>query len=135
MLPRMIVGIAVAGAALIAAVMLILADTRAFQMAGLVVLAALVLASFASDWFGARSNERHVERYPHLLRNEVIGETVRANGDFEVANGVPRGVVILRGEQWKARCLEAYVPKDGEMMSVCKREGLTLYVQSRGVRE
>lgn len=134
MLPRIIVVTAVACAALIAAAMLILSESRALQIAGLIVLAVLVLASFVSDWFGAHSNEKHVERYPHLLRNEVIGATVRANGDFELADGVARGVVILRGEQWKARCLEGCVPKNGDTMSVRKREGLTLYVEPRDLQ-
>ncbi|MBB3232546.1 NfeD family protein [Halomonas stenophila] len=110
---------------------LVLSEVPALQMGGVILLPAFLLISYAADWFAAWSNERHVEQRPDLLRNDAIGERVRARGRFEIRDGMATGLVTLNGEQWKAYCPD-HVPEDGELLTVQRREGLTLYVQSQG---
>lgn len=129
---RRIFGAIIGGIVLIAAAILAMSETRIYQIAGAVLVVAFVLIMFASDWFDAWSNEKHVENNPHLLRNDAIGKRVTASGKFRVTGGVTTGLVILGGERWKARCLSNYLPEDGEILSVESREGLTLLVQPKG---
>lgn len=127
-----IFGAVVGGIALVAVAFLLMSETRIYQIGGAVLVVALVVLKFALDWFDAWSNERHVEKHPHLLKNDAIGERVTASGRFSVKGGVATGLVTLSGEKWKAHCLGDYLPEDGEVLSVESREGLTLFVQPKG---
>ncbi|SEL66335.1 NfeD family protein [Halomonas daqiaonensis] len=108
---------------------LVLSEAPALRIGGVILLAAFLLIYYAADWFEAWSNERHVEQRPDLLRNDVIGKRVRARGRFDLRDGMATGLVMLNGEQWKAYCSD-HVPEDGELLTVHRREGLTLYVRS-----
>lgn len=112
-----------------AAAALVLSEVPALQVGGVILLPAFLLLCYAADWFAAWSNERHVEQRPDLLKNDAIGKRVRARGRFERRDGMAMGSVTLNGEQWKAYCPD-HVPEDGELLTVQRREGLTLYVQS-----
>lgn len=110
---------------------LVFSEVPALRIGGVILLATFLFISYAADWFEAWSNERHVAQRPDLLRNEVIGERVKARGRFELRDGMATGLVMLNGEQWKAFCSD-HVPEDGELLTVHRRDGLTLYVGSRG---
>ena len=91
------------------------------------------------DWLEARLNEKHVEANPHLLKNDAIGEEVRASRDFEAQSDMATGTVFFRGERWKACCSGGHIPKAGDILIVSGREGLTLVVrdtsrQGSGIR-
>jgi len=128
---RYLIGALVYGAVLIAAAVLVMSEARTLQVIGVAILCVFLLVLLVADGIEAAANERHVERYPELLRNDPVGETVTACGDFLVTGGVATGIVSLRGEKWKARASPDRVPRDGEIMSVRSREGLTLQVQIR----
>ena len=130
--PRLVIGVISGGIVFIVAVMLIMSESGVFQITGMVVVVAFLVFAFASDWFDARTNERHVEKHPELLRNDAIGEHVVASGAFEMADDAATGYVILNGEQWKASCASGYLPKHGDVLSVHGREGLTLFVRLHG---
>jgi len=130
--PSRIVAAIVAGLVLFVAVILLMSETRMYRIAGAVMVIVFLVFTVALDWFQAWSNERHVEKHPHLLRNDAIGERVTASGKFCLTGGVGTGLVILSGEKWKARCRAGYLPEDGEILSVESREGLTLFVQPKG---
>lgn len=116
---------------LAAAGVFLMSESAVLQtISGVIVVSYLVFA-VASDWVEAWLNERHVEAHPHLLKNEAVGEIVTVTGDFEARSGAAHGVVLLRGETWSAYSPGDDVPKDGDIMIVRAREGLTLVVQSQ----
>jgi membrane protein implicated in regulation of membrane protease activity len=112
----------------VVAAILLMSDNSALKAAGAVVLLVYFAGAFVSDWVLARQNEKHVEENPHLLKNEAVGETVTARGDFEPHSGASKGLVILHGSFWKAHCFGHHVPRDGDALLVHDRDGLTLIV-------
>ncbi len=112
----------------IVAAILLTSDNSALKAAGAIVLLFYFAGAFVSDWVLARQNEKHVEENPHLLKNEAVGETVTASGDFEPQSGTAKGLVILHGAFWKAHCSGHHVPRDGDALLVQDRDGLTLIV-------
>lgn len=106
-----------------------MSENSTLKAIGAILLSTYLFAAFATDWFLAMRNEKHVEDNPHLLKNEAVGETVTVSGDFEVQSGTASGVVILHGAIWKAYCSGCPAPRDGDAMVVLAREGLTLVVQ------
>ncbi len=125
---KFIAGVAVLGALLVAAALMVLSGDTVLRVAG------IVLGTVCLGWWllgpvlDARSSERHVENFPELLHNEAIGQPVTAVGDFRPGGRRPAGRVRLRGEQWRAECLSGDSPRDGERLRVRGREGLTLLV-------
>ncbi|MGD8339418.1 MAG: NfeD family protein [Gammaproteobacteria bacterium] len=130
-LPRFVLGIIAFCICIVVAAILLAAESAALKAIGATVLLAYLALAFASDWILAWHNEKHVEENPHLLKNDAVGETVTVSGNFEASSGAARGLVVLHGVTWKAYCSESHVPKDGDVMVVRDREGLTLVVQSR----
>ena len=118
-------------AAAAAGVTLVRTDDQVLKIVGAAIIVVVLLLWLSSDVIDAWLNERHVDRYPHLLRNEAIGQIVVARGDFEAAAGHARGYVLFKGEKWRARCSGAEVPRDGQRMRVQRREGLILHVQGQ----
>ena len=129
-LRRIVLGAIAFGLCLVAAAILLMSEDSVLKLIGAGVLLGYLILASAGDWVLARQNERHVEENPHLLRNDAVGEIVTARGDFEAQTDSARGVVLLHGEIWRARCPGNHVPKDGDKMPVVSREGLTLVVQS-----
>lgn len=126
---RFLVVVIAVGVLIIVAVMLIMSESRAVQIIGAAVLGMLLILAFVPEFILVRENEKHVEKYPELLKNEAIGETVTALGSFECIGDSSTGLVVLNGERWKASCAGSYVPRDGERLIVRGRERLTLDVQ------
>ena len=133
LLPRVVLGVIALFLCLIAAGTFVMSESTVIRAICTVVLVAYIVFLAASHWVEARLNERHVEKHPHLLKNEAVGETVTVSGDFEPQSGAARGMVLLHGERWKAYCCGDHVPRDGDIMIVQSREGLTLAVQPQGV--
>jgi len=104
------------------------------MLGGAALLTSVFVVWIALDWWSAFANERAVRRRPELLKNSSIGAIVRACGPFHATEGSTLGVVHLYGERWRARCPGAYVPDDGEALTVGGRVGLTLYVKPLHVR-
>lgn len=119
----LIYGVAVLGIAI-----LFVGDSGVLKVGGVALLGAFVMLRAAQDWFEAHENERHVENFPELLRNDPRGKRVIAAGDFTDGDGGAVGSVSFRGEQWRARCVTSDVPRDREALRVCGRDGLTLLV-------
>lgn len=112
-----------------AVVLFVVSDSAVLKAIGGTVVLVYVLFVAASDWIEAWLNEKHVEAHPHLLKNDAVGETVTASGDFEATEGAATGIVVLNGEKWKAYCPGDQVPKNGNALVVERREGLTLVVR------
>jgi len=127
--PKILTRIVVVCIALSSGAALVMNEDRTLKIIGGTILALFLVLWFASDFLDALSNERHVKRHPHLLRNEAIGKTVIALGDFDVKGGAVGGFVLLKGEKWRAQAPPEHVPKNGETLNVCGREGLVLHVR------
>lgn len=129
---KFVLGAIALGLCVILAAIFLMSANVVLKVTGVVVLVAYLAFSLAFDWIAARANERHVEAFPHLLKNEAIGETVTVNGDFRAQADAATGSVFLHGENWKAYCSGHHVPKDGDTMIVRNRKGLTLHVHPEG---
>ncbi|MDX1402297.1 MAG: hypothetical protein R3245_10270, partial [Kiloniellales bacterium] len=73
---KIILLIIAACAIVIVAAMLVASDGLTLKIIGGAVLGVFLILAIAPDFFLAWENERHVEKYPELLKNEAIGETV-----------------------------------------------------------
>jgi membrane protein implicated in regulation of membrane protease activity len=133
--PRILLRIVAVSTALAGGAALVMSDDRVLKIVGAVILGIVLVLWFASDLIDAWSNERHVEKHPHLLKNEAIGQLVSVLGDFERHRGSASGHVLLHGEKWRATFIGSRLPKHGECLSVLRREGLSLIVQPRPGRD
>jgi membrane protein implicated in regulation of membrane protease activity len=128
LLSKFILGVIAFCLCVVVAAILLTSDNSALKATGAIVLLVYFAGAFVSDWVLARQNEKHVEENPHLLKNEAVGETVTASGDFEAQSGAAKGLVILHGAFWRAHCSGRHVPRDGDALLVHDRDGLTLIV-------
>lgn len=126
---RLILGAVAFLAGVIAVAVFVMSESAVLKTIGGAVVLAYVVFVAASDWIEAWLNEKHVEAYPHLLRNDAVGKTVTVSGDFQTSQGIASGTVILNGETWRAYCPGDHVPTNGSVLVVRRREGLTLVVQ------
>lgn len=129
---RFVLGLIALGVIVAVSVTLMLSENDAVRVAGIVIGSVILAWWLVAPLLDARSSERHVERYPELLRNNPVGERVVAAGPFRPAGQYATGAVILNGEKWKAHCRNGHLPAGGEVLRVHGREGLTLLVRPTG---
>jgi len=116
------------GITLVVAALLLMSGVYALQLAGGVLAVALVIFWLALPFIDAHSMERHINANPGQLKNEAIGKSVTVHGSFRLIGEVSVGHVYLNGEMWNCRCTSLYFPRDGEVLRVQARDGLTLIV-------
>jgi membrane protein implicated in regulation of membrane protease activity len=115
--------------AVAASVWLMATAVPSLQVIGVLLISGLIVCWLTLPILDARNMERHVDQNPHLLKNNAIGEVVTAVAEFEWRDGTAKGVVMLNGEKWRARCMAGLVPGAGERLRVSGRDGLTLHVR------